>query len=171
MGDSRELNSPKENLTHVNSRGEVHIVDIAEKTVSKRCAEAESWVEMSACCWQALQDGDTPKGDVLATVRLAAVMATKRTSDLIPLCHPLPVESVSCEIDARESGKVRIVVSVSTSAKTGVEMEALTGASVAALTLYDMLKALDKSMAIGPTRLLRKTGGKSGDYVREGDVC
>lgn len=157
----------KNSLTHLDSKGEVHIVDITAKTVSARRAVAESWVELSESSLQALTAGETPKGDVLATVRLAAIMAVKKTSELIPLCHPLPVESVSCEIDFVLPGKVRIVVTVSTTGKTGVEMEALTGASVASLTLYDMLKALDKGMSIGPTRLLRKEGGKSGDFTRK----
>ena len=156
-------------LTHLNSKGEVHIVDVSQKPMSQRCAVAQSWVEMSASTFQALADGRTPKGDVLATVRLAAIMAGKRTSDLIPLCHPLPVESASCEIRLMEPNRVGLEVTVRTSGKTGVEMEALTGVSVAALTLYDMLKALDKGMTIGPTRLMEKTGGKSGTYRREAD--
>ena len=156
-------------LTHLNDQGEVHIVDVSQKAVTKRRAVAQSWVEMSETTYRALLDGRTPKGDVLATVRLAAIMATKKTSELIPLCHPLPVESVTCEIDLSVPNRVGLEVTVSTSGKTGVEMEALTGVSVAALTLYDMLKALDKGMVIGPTQLLEKTGGKSGTYRREAD--
>ena len=156
-------------LSHLDSKGEVHIVDITAKAASPRRAVAESWVELSDISFQALSTGDTPKGDVLATVRLAAIMAVKKTSALIPLCHPLPVESASCEVELIPPGQVRIEVTVSTTGKTGVEMEALTGASVAALTLYDMLKALDKGMSIGPTRLLKKEGGKSGDFTRKAE--
>ena len=140
------------------------MVDVSEKRVTTRLAVAESWVRMSTEAFQALASDSAPKGDVLATVRLAAVMAVKRTSDLIPLCHPLAVEKVSCEVELHEPDQVRIEVTARISGKTGVEMEALTGASIGALTLYDMLKALDKGMTIGPTRLRRKTGGKSGDY-------
>jgi len=154
-------------LTHLNSKGEVHIVDITDKSVTARRAVAETWVEMSSSAYEALCTGNTPKGDVLASVRLAAIMGLKKTSELIPLCHPLPVESAHCDGAREEPNRVHIRVSVSTSGKTGVEMEALTGVSVAALTLYDMLKALDKSMVIGPTRLVEKHGGKSGSYERE----
>ncbi|MCA9781141.1 MAG: cyclic pyranopterin monophosphate synthase MoaC [Candidatus Eremiobacteraeota bacterium] len=140
------------------------MVDVSEKQVTTRLAVAESWVRMSTEAFQALVSDSAPKGDVLATVRLAAVMAVKKTSDLIPLCHPLAVEKVSCEVELHEPDQVRIEVTARISGKTGVEMEALTGASIGALTLYDMLKALDKGMTIGPTRLRRKTGGKSGDY-------
>lgn len=154
-------------LNHLDDKGEVHIVDISQKAVTARHAVAETWVEMSESTLDALTAGRTPKGDVLATVRLAAIMAVKRTSDLIPLCHPLAIEKATCDVEIHPPDRVRIEVSASISGKTGVEMEALTGASAAALTLYDMLKALDKRMTIGPTRLMRKTGGKSGDYSFE----
>ena len=145
-------------------------MDISAKQATSRVAVAESWVEMSPETYQALCSGETPKGDVLATGRLASIMACKKTSDLIPLCHPLPLESVKCDIDLSQTSKVRIQVTAATYGKTGVEMEALTGASVAALTLYDMLKALDKEMIIGPTQLLKKRGGKSGDFDRSSSV-
>ena len=161
------MSSQGKSLTHIDAQGQVRIVDISAKAVTSRRAVAESWVTMSAQAYEALREGKTPKGDVLATVRIAAIMAVKKTSELIPLCHPLPLESVTCEIEFRENSKVRIEVTASTSGKTGVEMEALTGASVASLTLYDMVKALDKSMTIGPTRLLEKDGGKSGSYKRK----
>ena len=161
------MSSQRESLTHVDAQGQVHIVDISTKAVTSRRAVAESWVTMSGQAYEALKGGKTPKGDVLATVRIAAIMAVKKTSELIPLCHPLPMESVSCEIEFRDENQVRIEVVASTSGKTGVEMEALTGAAVASLTLYDMVKALDKSMSIGPTRLLEKDGGKSGSYKRK----
>lgn len=147
------------------------MVDVSAKAVTRRRAVAQSTVRMSCTAYQALLSGQAPKGDVSATVRLAAIMAVKKTSELIPLCHPLPVESVSCELDLAVQDQVTIRVTVEISGKTGVEMEALTGASVAALTLYDMLKALDKGMVIGPTQLVEKIGGKSGSYKREGDPC
>ncbi len=156
-------------LTHVDPRGQVHMVDVTGKDVTVRKAIAESWVTMSDRAFAALADGQTPKGDVMATVRLGALMGSKATSTLIPLCHPLPVESARCEVTLHAPNRVRIVMEVSTSGKTGVEMEALTGASTGSLVLYDMMKALDKGMEIGPTRLLRKEGGKSGVYERDGN--
>lgn len=164
MGVTRRLSDSQSPLTHLDKEGEVHIVDITKKGVTHRRAVAESWVVMSEQAFQALASGQTPKGDVLATVRVAAVMATKKTSELIPLCHPLAIEKVTCDIELHPPQRVRIEVSASLAGKTGVEMEALTGASVAALTLYDMLKAVDKEMVIGPTHLLEKQGGKSGDF-------
>lgn len=145
------------------------MVDLGLKGVSRRRAVAESTVRMNEAAFDALIQGGVAKGDVSATVRLAAIMAVKKTSDLIPLCHPLSVESVTCDLDFSGNREVVIRVCVEISGKTGVEMEALTGVSVAALTLYDMLKALDKGMVIGPTRLLEKSGGKSGPYLRECD--
>lgn len=145
------------------------MVDVSEKAITARRAVAESTVRMSREAFRALAQGETPKGDVLATVRLGALMGVKSTSTLIPLCHPIPVESAKCEVTLLEPDRVRITVEVSTSGKTGVEMEALVGASTGSLVCYDMLKALDKGMVIGPTRLLRKEGGKSGPYQREDD--
>jgi cyclic pyranopterin phosphate synthase len=153
-------------LTHLDPSGQVHMVDVSEKPVTTRRAVAESWVTMSQRAFEALADGRTLKGDVMATVRIGALMGTKATSSLIPLCHPLPVEWARCEITLHAPDRVRIMMEVSTSGKTGVEMEALTGASTGSLVLYDMLKSLDKSMVIGPTQLLRKEGGKSGPYER-----
>lgn len=154
-------------LTHIDAQGHVRMVDVSTKPVTVRRALAESTVCMSTEAFQALAEGRTPKGDVLATVRLGALMAVKSTSTLIPLCHPLPVESARCEVTLLEPDRVRIAVEVTTSGKTGVEMEALVGASTGSLVLYDMLKALDKGMVIGPTQLLQKEGGKSGPYQRE----
>ncbi len=148
-------------LTHLDSRGEVRIVDISGKAVTFRRAVAESGVEMSEKAFEALRAGTVAKGDVLATVRVAAIMAVKKTSELIPLCHPLPVNKVACRIDLEPPRRVRVEVEVATTGRTGVEMEALTGASVACLVIYDMVKSLDKGMVIGPTRLLLKEGGKS----------
>lgn len=146
------------------------MVDISGKERTSRRAVAESWIRMTEATFQALASEQTPKGDVLATVRLAAIMAVKRTSDLIPLCHPLAVEKVGCDIELHPPDRVRVEVECTITGKTGVEMEALTGASVATLTFYDMLKALDKSMEIGPTRLCSKSGGKSGDFDRKESV-
>lgn len=154
-------------LTHVDAKGQVHMVDVSEKPVTARRALAETWVSMSERAFEALVDGRTLKGDVMATVRLGALMGLKQTAHLIPLCHPLPVEWARCEIELHPPNRVRITVEVSTSGKTGVEMEAMTGASVGGLVLYDMLKSLDKGMVVGPTTLLRKEGGKSGLYHRE----
>lgn len=154
-------------LTHLDDRGEVHVVDVSAKAVTQRRARAQSAVRLSREAFQALSSGQTPKGDVLATVRIGAIMAVKKTSELIPLCHPLPVESVSCDVEMESPDLVRIIVEVSTSAKTGVEMEALTGASVGALILYDMLKAIDKGMRIETTKLLLKEGGRSGRYLSQ----
>jgi cyclic pyranopterin phosphate synthase len=154
-------------LTHVDTSGKVHMVDVAEKAVTRRRAVAESWITMSEKAFNALADGRILKGDVMATVRLGALMGTKQTSALIPLCHNIPLEWSRCEINLHAPNRVRLVVEVTASGKTGVEMEALTGASIGSLVLYDMLKSLDKGMAIGPTQLLRKEGGKSGLYQRE----
>jgi cyclic pyranopterin phosphate synthase len=164
------MDSEASGLTHVDERGQVRMVDVSAKAPSARRALAEAWVSMSPDAFAALADGRTPKGDVLATVRLGAIMGTKATSALIPLCHPLPVESARCEVSLHPPDRVRIEVEVGTSGKTGVEMEALTGASTGALVLYDMLKALDKGMQIGPTRLLQKEGGKSGPYRRKDET-
>ncbi|MFA7479103.1 MAG: cyclic pyranopterin monophosphate synthase MoaC [Vulcanimicrobiota bacterium] len=161
--------NPPHSFSHLNEKGEVHMVDVTDKVVTGRQATAESWVRMSQETFEALQAERAPKGDVLATVRLAAIMAVKKTSELIPLCHPLSVEKVACQIELHSPDRVRIEVTATICGKTGVEMEALTGASVGALTLYDMLKALDKGMTIGPTRLMRKTGGRSGDFQREAE--
>lgn len=152
-------------LTHVNARGEAHMVGVGEKQPSQRRAVARSVVTMSSVAFATLRAGNAPKGDVLATSRIAGLMATKRTSELIPLCHPLALTEAAVEFEF-DAAKFRVVVRVTVVAteRTGVEMEALVGASIAALTLYDMLKALDRSMVIGPTELLEKSGGKSGDY-------
>ncbi len=148
-------------LTHLDESGAVHVVDVSEKATTRRRAVAESWVEMSEQALERLTSGEVAKGDALATARIAAIMAVKRTSELIPLCHPLPIEAVACRLDAEPPKRLRIEVEVGTSGKTGVEMEALTGATVAGLAIYDMLKAIDPAMRLGPTKLLRKEGGKS----------
>lgn len=157
--------------THLRPKGGVHMVSISEKAVSRRRAKAECWVKMSPDAFERLIKAETPKGDVLGTARLAGIMATKRTSDLIPLCHPLALEHA--EIDFEEypqESKLRILCSVTVEARTGVEMEAMVGANLAALTVYDMLKSVDRKMELGPTRLLEKSGGRSGTFTQESEA-
>jgi len=153
-------NSP---LSHFDARGQAHMVDVGGKPVTHRKAVAQGSIRMSAEAFAVVQGGNGPKGDVLGVARIAAIQGAKQTSALIPLCHPLPLTHISVEflLDA-ERRAVTIEVLAETDGKTGVEMEALTGASVGLLTLYDMLKAVDKGMAIGDVRLLRKEGGRSG---------
>lgn len=151
-------------LTHLDASGAAHMVDVSAKADTVREAVAEGMISMAPEVIAAIRAGDIKKGDVLGTARIAGIMAAKQTSSLIPLCHPLPISSVSVEFDYTDTG-VRVETRVRTSGKTGVEMEALTAASIALLTIYDMAKALDKGMVIGPVRLLAKSGGKSGDWV------
>ena len=152
-------------LTHLDASGAAHMVDVSAKAETVREAVASGAISMSTEALAAIREGSLGKGDALATARIAGIMAAKRTSDLIPLCHPLAISKVALEF---EFGKERITATatVRISGQTGVEMEALTAASVALLTLYDMAKALDKSMTIGNICLLSKTGGKSGDWFR-----
>ena len=158
-------------LTHLDPQGQAQMVDVSAKVPTRRQAVAAAQVRMSAATFKAIEAGDAPKGDVLGTARLAGIMAAKQTSQLIPLCHPLPLHKVEVQItpDAQLPG-YQIQASVTTKAETGVEMEALTAVSVAALTLYDMAKALEKSIQIESIRLLSKIGGKSGDYVLQEDA-
>ena len=153
-------------LTHIDEHGSARMVDTSEKLVTARRAVASARVLMSAETISAIHDHTTPKGDPLETARLAGIMAAKRTHDLIPLCHPLPLTHIDVRAELQETG-VYLESEVTTRAQTGVEMEALTAVSVAALTVYDMCKALDKRMTITDVRLEVKTGGKSGDYQRE----
>lgn len=150
-------------LTHLNSEGEAHMVDVSAKADTARTAIAQSQVQLSADIVSAITDDRLPKGDLLATARIAGIQAAKKCSELIPLCHPLPLSKVTVDIELQEQSLV-ITALCKTTGKTGVEMEALTAASVAALTVYDMCKGIDKGMIIGATKLLRKTGGKSGDW-------
>ena len=144
------------------------MVDVSAKEISTRQAVAIGQVRMKAATLAAIEAGNAPKGDVLATARLAGIMAAKQTAQLIPLCHPLPLHKVEVQIDPdRQLPGYQILAAVKTKAETGVEMEALTAVSVAALTLYDMAKALEKSIQIEAIRLFSKTGGKSGDYQSE----
>ena len=151
-------------FTHINSAGEAHMVDVSAKSSSARTATAVAKVVLGKSIVDRIYADDMPKGDVLATVRIAGIQATKQCSNLIPLCHPLALDKVSVEISRSGEDAIAIQVFCATTGKTGVEMEALTGASVAALTLYDMCKALDKGILIETVKLLEKTGGKSGDW-------
>ena len=153
-------------LTHLDDEGRARMVDTSAKPSTARRAVASAVVRMSAQTIAAIRDDQTPKGDPLETARLAGVMAAKRTAELIPLCHPLPLTHVDVRAEVQDDG-IHLEADVSTHAQTGVEMEALTAVSVAALTVYDMCKALDKSMTISEVRLELKTGGKSGDYRRK----
>jgi cyclic pyranopterin monophosphate synthase len=150
-------------LSHFDSAGDARMVDTSAKPETHRSARAHAFVRMNAAVLEQLSSN--PKGDPLQVARIAGIMAAKRTSDLIPMCHPLPLRHVSVDL-AIESGGVRIVTSASTTGPTGVEMEAMTAAAVAALTVYDMTKALDKGIEIQDVWLLEKTGGKSGEYKR-----
>ncbi len=158
-------------LTHLDTQGQAQMVDVSEKASTKRQAVAAAQVRMKAATFEVIQTGNAPKGDVLGTARLAGIMAAKQTSQLIPLCHPLPLQKIEVQVvpDPLLAG-YQIQASVTTKAETGVEMEALTAVSIAALTLYDMAKALEKSIQIESIRLLSKTGGKSGDYLPQEDV-
>jgi cyclic pyranopterin phosphate synthase len=150
-------------LTHFDAKGDAHMVDVSGKPVSLRTATAAGFVQMSAATVEIVRSGTAAKGDVLAVARLAGIMAAKRTSDLIPLCHPLPLDKVSLELQAEAEG-VAVQATVATAGRTGVEMEALTAVSVACLTIYDMLKAVERGMRIERIRLIHKDGGKSGLY-------
>ncbi|MEK6304476.1 MAG: cyclic pyranopterin monophosphate synthase MoaC [Acidobacteriota bacterium] len=152
-------------LTHTDEEGRARMVDVGDKPVTTRTAVASGFVRLSPATIEAIRDHRTPKGDPLEVARLAGVMAAKRTSELIPLCHPLPLHHSDVQVELRADG-VAIVASARTEGKTGVEMEALTAVSVAALTVYDMCKAIDKGMVITEIRLESKTGGRSGDYER-----
>jgi cyclic pyranopterin phosphate synthase len=152
-------------LTHFDGKGDAHMVDVSEKPVTSRIAVAETHIKMQRETFDIITEGRAKKGDVLGVARLAGIMAAKRTADLIPLCHPLPITKVSVELtpDPDLPG-IRIEATVKTTGQTGVEMEALTAASVTALTVYDMAKAVDKAMEIGGLRVLLKDGGKSGRF-------
>ena len=152
-------------LTHFDGKGAAHMVDVSEKAVTSRIATAESYIKMRPESLEIIRQGTAKKGDFLGVARLAGIMAAKRTADLIPLCHPLPVTKVSVDLTTvADLPGVRIEATVKTTGQTGVEMEALTAASVAALTVYDMAKAVDKGMEISGTRVILKDGGKSGRY-------
>lgn len=155
-------------LSHFDAKGDAHMVDVSDKPVTARVAVAEGWVRMAPETFAIITEGRAKKGDVIGIARLAGIMGAKKTPDLIPLCHPLPVTKVAVELtpDADLPG-LRIEATVKTTGQTGVEMEALTAVSTAALTVYDMAKAVDKAMEIGGIRVLLKDGGKSGRYEAE----
>ena len=154
-------------LSHLDAAGAARMVDVSAKDDTVRLAVAEGVVTMLAATLALIQSGGMPKGDVIAVARVAGIMAAKRTSDLIPMCHPLPITGVTVDFEPTSATTLQIRASVKTTGKTGVEMEALTAASVAALTVYDMCKAVDKGMRIEGVRLLEKHGGKSGDWYAE----
>jgi cyclic pyranopterin phosphate synthase len=151
-------------LSHLDSSGAARMVDVSAKDETQRVATAEATVRMARETLALIQSGGMPKGDVLATARIAGIMAAKRTSELIPLCHPLAITGVTVELAPDGPESLRIEATVKTTGKTGVEMEALTAAAVAALTVYDMCKAVEKGMVIENVRLLEKAGGKSGPW-------
>ncbi|KER03930.1 cyclic pyranopterin monophosphate synthase MoaC [Photorhabdus temperata] len=155
-------------LTHINSTGEAHMVDVSAKVETEREARAEAFIEMTPETLAMIIDGSHHKGDVFATARIAGIQAAKRTWELIPLCHPLLLTKVEVQLEAQaEYNRVRIESCCRLTGKTGIEMEALTAASVAALTIYDMCKAVQKDMVIGPVRLLEKRGGRLGHFKVE----
>lgn len=156
-------------LTHLDEHGHAHMVDVAGKSVTHRKAVSGAFVEMRAETLDTIQSGTAAKGDVLATARIAGIMAAKRTSELVPLCHPLALTHVAVELTGVRGDRigVEVIATAETDDRTGVEMEALTAASVAALTVYDMCKAIDRGMVVTDVRLLSKEGGASGTWIRE----
>ncbi|MDP8958913.1 MAG: cyclic pyranopterin monophosphate synthase MoaC [Actinomycetota bacterium] len=154
-----------DDLPHLDESGRAHMVEVGDKPETDRRAEAEAVVVMGEGTREALFEGGLPKGDALAAARIAGIMAAKRTSELIPLCHPLPLTSIGVDVEQVAEG-ARVVARAATTGRTGVEMEALTAASVAALTIYDMVKGMERGVEVGRLRLLHKSGGRSGDWGR-----
>jgi cyclic pyranopterin phosphate synthase len=153
-------------LTHLDSKGAARMVDVSHKAATAREATAEALIVLSRAAFKAVLSGDAKKGDILAAARIAGIMAAKKTSELIPLCHPIALTQATVEFEPlKKRGAVRIRATAKTTGQTGVEMEALTAASVAALTIYDMIKAVDRGAVIESVRLLSKSGGKSGVYT------
>jgi cyclic pyranopterin phosphate synthase len=165
---SADATPSESRLSHVDPQGRARMVDVSEKAVTARRARAQARVTMSELADELLREGRLPKGPALEVVRLAALQAAKQTAQLLPLCHPLRLTRVDVELAPRGGGTWEIVAEVAAVERTGVEMEALTAATVGALALYDMVKAVDRAAAIGPVVLLEKEGGKSGRYVRGG---
>lgn len=160
----------RQRLTHIDDEGRARMVDVGDKAVTERIAVAGAVVKMMPETLALIMSGETKKGDVMAVARIAGIQAAKKCSDLIPLCHPLALNAVEVAFDVDEAAsEVRIEATCKVSGKTGVEMEALTAASVAALTIYDMCKAVDRGMTISNVCLLEKSGGKSGDWIRDSD--
>ncbi|HOW91658.1 MAG TPA: cyclic pyranopterin monophosphate synthase MoaC [Anaerolineaceae bacterium] len=155
-------------LTHLDDKGKAVMVDIGQKSVTERVAVASALVRMKPETLSLILDEKIKKGDVFASARIAGIMAAKRTPDLIPMCHPIPITSAVVDLAAVKPDGVLITATVKTTYGTGVEMEALTAASVAALTIYDMCKSVDRAMTVEKVQLIRKSGGKSGDFKREG---
>jgi cyclic pyranopterin phosphate synthase len=154
-------------LSHLDKQGKARMVDVSEKTPTERVAVAKSSVSMKPATIRLIKDGAVPKGDVMAAARIAGIMAAKKTAELIPLCHPLFITSVTVDMTIHEKkGRMDVVAKVKTVGQTGVEMEALTAVSVAALTVYDMCKAVDKEMVISDIMLMEKRGGRSGEFKR-----
>ncbi len=153
-------------LTHTDEKGNVRMVDVGEKAYTERKASAQAVITMKPETMRLIADGTMPKGDVFACARIAGIMAAKHTSDLIPMCHPIPISGIKIEIKPISETQVRIISKLKCTYKTGIEMEALTAASVAALTIYDMCKAVDRGMEISDVYVLHKEGGKSGTYDR-----
>ncbi len=152
-------------LSHIDEKGNAHMVDVSEKDITSRTAVAKGSVWMQPETLAMIREGLAKKGDVIGTARIAGIMATKRTHELIPLCHPLPVSKISVEIDENlDDNRMDVTATVKATGQTGVEMEALTAVSVTCLTLYDMVKAVDRGIRIGDIRLVEKTGGKSGTF-------
>ena len=154
-------------LTHFDAEGRAVMVDVGDKPITSRAATARARVVMQPATLAMIRAGTAKKGDVLGVARLAGIMAAKRTADLIPLCHPLPITNVTIDLEPQGEDTVEIAATVKTTGQTGVEMEALTAASVAALTMYDMCKAVDRAMRIEGLRVVAKSGGKSGDFTQE----
>ncbi|MDI6873735.1 cyclic pyranopterin monophosphate synthase MoaC [Candidatus Solincola sp.] len=169
MSDTGEGKAP-EGLTHLDERGRARMVDVSGKPVTVREALARARVVMKPSTLKLILSGEVEKGDVLAVARVAGIMAAKRTGELIPMCHPIAVSSVETDFQVDEAdSSITVLVTVRTRDRTGVEMEALTGAAVAALTIYDMCKAVDRSMTVTDLQLLKKTGGRSGTFTRGGE--
>lgn len=157
--------SDERQLSHLNESGEVHMVDVSGKEATKRTAVAEAVVRMDADLVERFVSGNLPKGDAAAVVRVAGILGAKKTSELVPLCHPIRIDSVEIALEPVGHG-IRIAATVSTTDKTGVEMEAMTAVSTAAIALYDMVKSVERGVTIESVRLLKKTGGRSGEWVR-----
>ncbi len=164
------MNETSDPLTHFDEQGNARMVDVGEKDVTARYAVVEGWISMESATLERIRTGRVKKGDVLGVARIAGIQAAKQTSNLIPLCHPLPLTSVGVEFDEREEPPgIRVQTTVETQNRTGVEMDALTATSVALLTIYDMCKAMERGMEIGPIRLMEKAGGRSGHWTRSID--
>jgi len=153
-------------LSHINAAGDAHMVDVSAKPETARQATARAHITMQPATLALITNNTAPKGDVLAAARLAGILAAKQTCALIPLCHPLPITAATIDLTATATG-IAIAATVRTTGRTGVEMEALTAATIAALTIYDMVKAVDRAMTIGDIRLTHKSGGKSGEFSQE----